>query len=180
MSYSNARGFSWLERLSGVELHVVRVAFFNLRLLRGPAVALNRLGDGWIYPILALICLEFEGAKIIPVILAAVVSAGLAHSFYPWLKIWSSRPRPFNVDPTLNCSVRALDEYSFPSGHVMTLTTVLIPLVVVFPNFVIASIVLWIAMAWAGVSLAHHYPSDVVGGGLLGAIIATPISIYVC
>jgi undecaprenyl-diphosphatase len=168
-----------LAHLSTIELRIVGIAASNARLIRAPALALTRLGNGWIYLIVALIGFCFEGKSIFPVIVAAIISAGLAHVIYPWLKKWFSRPRPFVVDPKLGPPIQPLDEYSFPSGHIMSLTTVLIPLITAFPNFLIFSVILWGAIAWAQISLALHYPSDVVAGGLLGAAIATPISIYV-
>jgi undecaprenyl-diphosphatase len=170
---------NWIGRLSAAELRIVHVAYARSRLAQGFAIAVNRLGNGWLYLILALVCFALEGTKIFPVILAAALSAGLAHCVYPRLKTWWARPRPCNVDPALKHCIPALDEYSFPSGHFMTLTVVLVPLVLAFPYFLIAAIVLWVAMAWASISLAHHYPSDVIAGGALGVAISAPISFFV-
>jgi undecaprenyl-diphosphatase len=38
--------------------------------------------------------------------------------------------------------------------------------------------VLVLSMAWSRIATAHHYPSDVVAGIALGAVVAGPLSAY--
>jgi membrane-associated phospholipid phosphatase len=179
MNHPAAQLHDAIGHLSAIELRIVRAAYARSTRVQAVAVAIDRFGTFWIYPVLAIVCFGFVGADIAPVILVALLSAALAHCIYPALKKRLARPRPYKIDPTLDEIVPALDEYALPSGHVMTLTSALVPLVAAFPQFLAASIVLWAAIAWARIALAHHYPSDVAAGGVLAAIIAGPISIYV-
>ena len=165
--------------VSTVELRIVRAAYARSNLVQVLAIVINRLGTLWLYPILLLVCFALEGTKIAPVLLAACLSVGTAHCIYPTLKKRLARPRPYQIDPTLKPRIQALDEYSLPSGHVMTLTATLIPVVVAFPYFLSVSVVLWAAIAWARIALAHHYPSDVAAGGALAAVISVPVSVII-
>ena len=74
--------------------------------------------------------------------------------------------------------LRALDEHSFPSGHAMTLTAALVPFVLAFPHVLGLAFATWLLMAWARLASAHHYPSDVAAGAVLGVCVSYPISIY--
>jgi undecaprenyl-diphosphatase len=59
----------------------------------------------------------------------------------------------------------------------MTLSGVLIPIVLVLPAAAMASLALMACMAWSRIATAHHYPSDIFAGTLLGALLAYPLSI---
>jgi undecaprenyl-diphosphatase len=71
-----------------------------------------------------------------------------------------------------------MDEFSFPSGHSMTITAALVPIVAAFPGALLPSIALWMSIGWARLASAHHYPSDLIAGGALGAAVSYPISSY--
>jgi undecaprenyl-diphosphatase len=46
--------------------------------------------------------------------------AGLVNlTLYTFLKRWTGRPRPFVQCPDIRACARALDRFSFPSGHVL-------------------------------------------------------------
>ena len=99
------------------------------------------------------------------------------HCFYPIIKQRFHRPRPFSVDPKLPSLLATLDVHSFPSGHVMTLTGVLVPIVILWPATAILSVLLACCLAWARVATAHHFPSDVFAGAVLGVGVGYPISL---
>ncbi|WP_374308064.1 phosphatase PAP2 family protein [Methylocella sp.] len=167
-------------RLSSVDL--LAVHFFSRagrwRLGRASAVLISRLGNGWIYPILALMLVAHLGAKAPRVILAAGVNAGLLHLLYPRLKRLIARPRPFRSDARVASLSGVLDEHSFPSGHAMTLTGVLVPIVMVWPDCLSAAVGLLFLMGWARMATGHHYPSDVCAGAGIGFVISYPISVW--
>lgn len=62
-----------------------------------------------------------------------------------------------------------LDEgYSFPSGHVLGATTMVLILIQLFgkqmgTGFIIGLLVLWLMVVISRLSLKAHYPSDVIG-----------------
>ena len=51
------------------------------------------------------------------------------------------------------------------------------PLAVAWPFAWPLVLLAWAAMAWSRIACAHHYPSDVLAGTLLGASIAMPLAV---
>jgi undecaprenyl-diphosphatase len=133
------------------------------------ALFMNRLGDGWIYPILALVVLCFPGWIPVKVTLTALFSAGLAHIVYPLIKRYMARPRPFEKDLSLIVAAAPLDRYSCPSGHVMTATAVFLPFALTSAPLASVLLVIWCLLAWARIILGHHYASDLIVGVAVGA-----------
>jgi undecaprenyl-diphosphatase len=168
-----------LARLSAAELCVVRAFAWSARPapIRSLAVALSWLGNGWAYLAIALASLMAAGTKALPALAIGAFNAGLLHCLYPSIKRWVARPRPYRNDTTLRPLLRALDEHSFPSGHAMTLSAALLPLVLAFPQTFGLAIVIGVLMAWARLASAHHYPSDVVAGTALGFAVSYPFSL---
>jgi undecaprenyl-diphosphatase len=180
MDQAMSPGRYCLARLSSVELYVVHrfVDTTRHRLVRAAAIAVNWLGDGWFYLVLAAASIMAAGEKALPVVAVGALSAGVLHCLYPVLKRWIARPRPYQRDASLVPLLAAMDEHSFPSGHAMTMSAALVPLVLGFPQMLGLAIALWLLSAWARLASAHHYPSDVAVGAMLGVSVSYPISIY--
>ena len=142
------------------------------------AVAISKLGNGWIYPILAAIIFAAwgwdDGKRMI---LLAAANAALTHILYPIIKRRFKRLRPFKVDPRVPSLLDTLDEHSFPSGHAMTLTGVLAPVVLLWPAAAVSAVVMACCMAWSRVATGHHYPSDVAAGVALGVGLGYALSV---
>lgn len=167
-----------LNRWNHKEIHFVRRAVESSQTpcIRRLSVLVNHLGNGWIYLIVALLLFALQGSASLQLILTAGFTAAVAHAIYPLVKKRIARLRPCDYDPTVNLSVKVLDRYSCPSGHVMTSTAVCIPLAMTFPKLLPIIIGCWSLIAWARISLGHHYPSDLLIGFLLGSAIALPMS----
>jgi undecaprenyl-diphosphatase len=175
-SQETAQGHSsaYLKRAFG------RIDPLELRLVRGvaqhgsrPAVLrialfVNRLGDGWVYPLLALVLAAAAGRSAIIPILAGALSGLLAHAVYPLVKRYVGRQRPFETDLTLTVSVLPLDKYSCPSGHAMTAAAVFLPWALAFPQFGPGLFAIWCLIGGVRVLLAHHYATDLLAGAALG------------
>lgn len=142
--------------------------------LRPVALGLNLLGDGWMYPLLAFLVWWYYPKGFLAVALAAGLSAAAAHIIYPRIKRYIARPRPYEADPKMPPLLATLDRYSFPSGHCMTITAVLFPVSSAHPALLMPSTVACLAIAWARMAAAHHYPSDLLAGIVLGLAVATP------
>ena len=142
------------------------------------AIALSWMGNGLIYPMMALGLILSSGARAIIPIGTSAVNAGILHSLYPVIKSRIGRIRPYRSHSDLTSLLRVLDEHSFPSGHAMTLTAVLVPIAMAVPGTFSASVVLWGTMAWARVASAHHYPSDIAGGTAIALFISYPSSCF--
>ena len=161
------------------EARLVRTVVFRSRhpILFAATVLFNHLGNGWLYLAVGIALLALEGRSVLRLLLAASISAGLAHSIYPWIKPRLARVRPCDADPALGSSVKALDEYSCPSGHCMTAAAVGTPLAMTFPSVSIAVLLVWLLIAWSRLSSGHHYPTDLFLGTVIGAGIALPVSL---
>jgi len=136
----------------------------------------NSLAAGWIYAVIGLTLLGLQVVPARRLLFVAGLAAAIAHMIYPILKSRIARLRPFEFDSSLNLSMKALDRYSCPSGHIMTATVVAIPLGHTFPMFLPGIVCIWGVIAWARVSSGHHYPSDILLGALLGSSVSLPIS----
>jgi len=169
----------FLARCNEWEIGVVRLAVQNSQTpcLRNTSLLINHLGDGWLYVLIILSLLAFQGLHSWHLLLSAGLAAAMAHAIYPVIKNRLARLRPFDYDPSLNLSVRVLDKYSCPSGHTMTATAVAIPLAMGFPQLLPVIIAICLVIGWARISLGHHYPSDLALGALLGSSTAFPVSL---
>jgi undecaprenyl-diphosphatase len=167
-----------LRYVDALELEIVRncAVAANYRVPRTATRVLNHLGNGWIYIPIAAALLEFEHARAPRIIGAACLAAALAHAIHAVLKRSFCRRRPFVRLPTLVPLTRSLDRYSFPSGHCMTMTSVLVPVVFATPAVWPAAAVSLCMLAGARLISSHHYVSDVIFGSMLGAVVALPFA----
>jgi len=98
--------------------------------------------------------------------LGALVSLGIGQG----IKALVRRPRPFTADPSLVTLDFRPHDGSLPSTHASTAVALFVGLVLAGHPWA------WIVGGWAGmvclarVYLGLHYPSDVVLGGVLGAL----------
>lgn len=176
-----ARRAELVDRLRAADLGVVRIATRSATppIFRRLALVFTRLGNGWIYPILCAVILLRWGLFGVRIIASALTSAVVLHSVYPLLKRRLTRERPFVVDKNLPCPVAPLDVYSFPSGHTMTMAGVFAPVVVFWPAALQASLLMVCGLAWSRLATAHHFPSDVLAGALMGVAVGYPVAIGV-
>ncbi len=174
-----ARASGWIETLQAADLEAVRIISRTAQrpVARLGAIAISKLGNGWFYMFLAaLLFSRWGAARGSRIILLAGVNAGVMHCLYPLIKNRYQRRRPFKVDPELSSLLSTLDEHSFPSGHAMTLSAVLAPIVILWPAMAFSSVLMVVGLAWSRVATAHHYPSDVLAGALLGLGLGYPLS----
>ncbi len=148
----------------------------NQRLRHRPITRLfrrvSRLGDGPAWYALMAALLATQGTAALAAVLHMML-AGLAGTLlYKWLKGATERPRPYQAEPAIQCLTAPLDRFSFPSGH--TLHAVIFSLVVTAYYPLLAWVVFPFTalVAASRLILGLHYPSDVVAGALLGALVA--------
>jgi undecaprenyl-diphosphatase len=170
----------WKRRFCHIDLELVRFVAVSARprVMRSSAIWVSRLGNGWVYIFIVALVFERLGKRGWPVILVAAVNAAAIHCIYPAMKRRIGRPRPCHADPSLISLLRTLDEHSFPSGHIMTLAATLVPVMFMTPGTAVLGTVLMVLMSWARIATAHHYPSDVFGGAVLGIVFGSPLTIY--
>ncbi|MBS0386972.1 MAG: phosphatase PAP2 family protein [Proteobacteria bacterium] len=132
----------------------------------------SRLGDGvlW-YVLLAALPLLFGAAAIRPaLIMMATGLAGLL--IYRRLKSVLVRERPFIRYPGITLAMAPLDRYSFPSGHTLHAVCFTCQAVAHFPVLGWALVPAAALIALSRVVLGLHYPTDVLAGGAIGALLA--------
>jgi undecaprenyl-diphosphatase len=164
------------DRINETELRLVRLASraADSPIQRRLAILFSRLGNGWFYPLLFVILIVKWGSFSLRIAGPAAVNAGLLHAIYPLLKARCARRRPFQVDRRLNSLLDVLDQHSFPSGHAMTVSGVLTPVVMYWPEAAFSAIFVGAGIAWSRIASAHHYPSDVLAGTILGVGVGYP------
>lgn len=144
--------------------------------------AVTWLGVGWVQLLLALLVLwaaqrysYHAWAMLYRGVFMQLLAAWLASGIVVQVikRIWD-RPRPSNLPETLIAADEQIFGKSFPSGHSSTTSAMALVLTVVFwrryPTVVVGA---WLITALVMLSRVYrgvHYPSDVVGGALIGAV----------
>jgi undecaprenyl-diphosphatase len=108
-----------------------------------------------------------------------VIAVALADWSSMGLKALVDRPRPplrYSEPKTL---VALPHDASFPSGHAATSFAAATMLAFAFPRLAPFLYVLAAAVAFSRVYVGVHYPLDVIGGALLGVLVAVVLRLLV-
>ncbi|MBO4687197.1 MAG: phosphatase PAP2 family protein [Clostridiales bacterium] len=81
------------------------------------------------------------------------------------------RSRPCWLRPEVQLLIKNPSDYSFPSGHTMTITIFSIILIYNHPKLAYGLIPAALLLAYSRMYLYVHFPSDVLAGLLLGGLI---------
>jgi len=156
--------YRWCLRLNrGCNVTVVR-DFFS---------AVSRLGDGvfW-YTLILLLPVVYGEAGLLPALRMTLVGfTGLA--LYKYLKCRLVRERPYISLAGIVAGTKALDRYSFPSGHTLHAVSFSTLVTTSFPELAVLVVPFAALVAASRVVLGLHYPSDVLAGAAIGAGLAT-------
>jgi undecaprenyl-diphosphatase len=107
-----------------------------------------------------------------PLVLVVLVAAEELSSLTDGvLKGAIGRQRPPFADPRVHPLIPVPHDPSMPSGHAMLAFTGAVLLAAVVPRFRWAFLALAAAIALSRVYLGVHYPSDVLAGAVVGAVI---------
>jgi undecaprenyl-diphosphatase len=91
---------------------------------------------------------------------------------YKMVKRSTLRSRPFEVNPMVTAGAPVLDRFSFPSGHTLHAIAFTLVACAHYPSLWALLVPFTALTAVSRVALGLHYPSDVIAGGTLGALIA--------
>jgi undecaprenyl-diphosphatase len=160
--FDNAE-YRWCRRLNrGVAVPPLRLLF----------QAASRLGDGVIwYLLLAALPLAY-GAGALRAVLAMALTGAAGAFVYRWLKARLVRERPFIRHAGIELAMAPLDRYSFPSGHTLHAVSFAWQACAHFPELAWVLVPLAGLIAVSRIVLGLHYPTDVLAGGALGALLA--------
>jgi len=87
------------------------------------------------------------------------------------IKFWFERVRPCHTLHSVNLLVGCGSGYSFPSSHAVNNFAAALILAFFFPNQKWWFLGFATAVAFSRIYVGVHYPSDVIGGGIIGLII---------
>ena len=132
----------------------------------------SRLGDGVFWYTLMIALLLEDGTAALPAVLHMIIVGLTGTAIYKFIKGKTLRPRPFNVYPAIVCVGKTLDQFSFPSGHTMHATAFSIVALAYYPALFWLVVPFALLVALSRPILGLHYPSDVLAGAALGAVIA--------
>lgn len=132
---------------------------------------ITRLGDsGFIWIVIALVFLIFkkyrkDGIVLSMSLIICVIIGNIT------LKPLIARIRPFDVNSAINLLITRPTDFSFPSGH--TLSSVASTVVIFNANrrMGIGALILAILIAFSRMYLYVHYPSDILGGIIIGLFV---------
>lgn len=170
----NGKAAYYLNRISGWDAALcVRLNRASRRRWIGLLFGVvSRLGNGvfWYALMAALFAWDPQSAWG-PVL--HMIAAGLGGTaLYKWLKDKTRRPRPVEWNGDIILSVAPLDQFSFPSGHTLHAVAFTLVAVAYYPALA------WLLLPFTGLValsrlvLGLHYPSDVLAGAALGALVA--------
>ena len=127
--------------------------------------ALGNSGIIWVLAAVALLCTKKYrryGVMLLVGLAAALLLGNLA------LKNLFARPRPCWLDESVPLLIARPSDYSFPSGHTMAGAIGATILTAADRRFGWAAIPLAVFIAFSRLYLYVHFPSDVLGGAVLG------------
>jgi undecaprenyl-diphosphatase len=146
------------------------------RWFRQLMLAATRLGDGWLWPLAAMVLLA-AGDSVQPLVLAA----GVANLALIVLKRCCQRRRPAEMglavgSPRFAPELLAFDRFSFPSGHSLNAFAVATTLALHFPLATPLLLLVAGSVAASRLFLGRHFLGDVLAGALIGTTIALAVA----
>lgn len=140
---------------------------------------ITRLGSGaLIWIVVALVFLASKKYRIDGLLLIiSLLLCGLIGNII--LKPLIARIRPFDVNTAIQLLIAKPTDFSFPSGHSMTSFASATMIFHANRRMGIAAFILAALIAFSRLYLYVHYPSDIIAGILIGALISVAtINIY--
>lgn len=136
---------------------------------------ITALGNsGFIWIVAAIVLLAVPKYRKGGVALSVGLIAGLLIGNIT-LKPLVARTRPFDLVEGIELLISAPTDFSFPSGHTLSSFIAAAILTMIDKRFGYIAIPLAILIAFSRMYLYVHYPSDILGGILLAAMISTGI-----
>lgn len=152
-------------------LHFIRENFSN-PVMDKLMVIITSLGDkGFIWILVGIILLAQRKYRkvgfvlLIALLITSVIGEGI-------IKNIVQRSRAFITYPDINIIIKAPSSFSFPSGHTASSFTAAVVIGYYIKNWRIISYVFASLIAFSRLYLFVHYPSDILGGILLGVTCA--------
>jgi undecaprenyl-diphosphatase len=147
-------------------------ARIGLAPVRVPLRWVSRLGNGALWYALMLALGVTQGPAGLETVLRMLVAGTIGLVLYKLLKSSTGRLRPYKVLRGIRAGIAPLDAFSFPSGHTLHAVAFTLVAVAHFPVLACALVPFTALVAISRVVLGLHYPSDVLAGAAIGALVA--------
>lgn len=134
--------------------------------------SVSRLGDGVFWYSLTLLLPLIYGWPGVVTAIRMVVAGLLALLIYKAIKSKTVRTRPCDVTWQIRPGTAPLDQYSFPSGHTMHATSFSIVALHFHPELGWLLLPFTACVAASRLVLGLHFPTDVIAGACIGALLA--------
>src|SRR5260221_892502 len=134
--------------------------------------AVSWLGNGifW-YALMLALLLQQRSEGLLPVVHMIFVGA-VGSATYAMVKRSTGRQRPFQIVPSVIAGAAPLDAFSFPSGHTLHAVAFTLVATAHYPTLAWLLVPFSVLVAMSRLILGLHYPSDVLAGAALGALVA--------
>ena len=157
-----------LQSLDHFLLEFINLSFHN-SLLDNFALLVSYMGVVFFWILIAIILYFFGDEKgkciakkmIIIIILVTVITQ--------IIKLWVMRPRPYTEMSSL-IVLATENDFSFPSGHTSTSVAMVYLLAKEYEKYYLWIIPILVALSRLYIGV--HYPSDILGGFLIGLLVA--------
>src|SRR6266851_388567 len=128
--------------------------------------SLMHRANNWVSP--RWVRIYVGGATRFEALAAAIVASALSALLFMWLKRFTGRRRPCQIEPHCWATLLPPDHFSFPSGHTMMAFAVAVSLSLFYPALTIGLLFCALSIAMSRILLGMHFLSDVVVGALIG------------
>lgn len=137
-------------------------------------VAATYSGDGYLWGLAGLTLILFGGDPGHTYVLMGLAISIINIAVFRLVKTVMERPRPVTLK-SRPLKYRMIDDFAFPSGHATVAFGVSFIVANAYPELWWAGFGAYFASIIIGLSrifVKEHYPSDVVGGAILGTLVA--------
>lgn len=131
----------------------------------------SRLADGGVWYAVILAVALAPGAAGLECAARMIASGSAGVLIVHWMKQRTCRMRPYECLGDVRLCVRALDRFSFPSGHTLHAVSFTLIVGAFYPALTLLLLPFTALVALSRVVLGLHYPTDVLAGACIGAVL---------
>ncbi|CAK0771411.1 Phosphatase PAP2 family protein [Gammaproteobacteria bacterium] len=153
-----------------IEISLIANHTIEYKLLKWLFVTISRLCDFDFWVTLGCVFFSLGDYRlIVHLVIVGMIGWGIS----TFLKLYTARDRPYQADSRIRLESIPIDEYSFPSCHVLLSTTFSIIISSYHSELSLMMIIFTFLVSISRLVLGLHYFSDVLAGAIIGLILGT-------